>query len=185
MNHLADIEDNDQPLPPWKRQAEDSAPKSAQPDSEAEFGSDHRHALSSSENELDQLARANERASSDAVVQNFENLFFHDDFFRLVGIGVVGGFGASCILIVVVLEFTNRQFAETFPRLWYVFPTLTIVGFVAWTMLLLKVRIHRREKLMRKLAFGETDQVAAQSSKKKEDSHPSGPRHSEADEEWL
>ena len=185
---MAHSEDNQKNLPPWKRRADktvdDTATESAQQDSNAGFDSAHMDRLSSSESELLELARANERASRGQVVENFENLFFHDDFFRLVGIGAVGGFAVSCILIVVVLEFTKREFAETFPDFWYLFPLLTIVGFVAWTVLLLKVRGYRRDKWMREIAFGDTDQVS-KGSDAKDEPQSSGPRHSEADEEWL
>ena len=126
---MTQAEENQQDIPPWKRRKE-SAP---QP-SESEMLSDPSlDDLSSSEDELLAIARANERASRIQVVENFEKLFFHDDFFRLVGIGAVGGFAVSAILIVVVLEFTDRQFSETFPDFWYLFPALTIFGFVAWT----------------------------------------------------
>ena len=96
----------------------------------------------------------------------------------------MGGFAISTILIVVVLEFTNRQFAETFPRFWYVFPTLTIVGFVAWTLLLLKVRVYRRNKRLRELAFGSTDEDSKEASGGDRE-QSSGPRHSEPGEQWL
>lgn len=184
---MAHSEDNQQDLPPWKRRADDTAATSAQQDANAGFDSDHLDGLSSSESELLELARANERASRGQVVENFENLFFHDDFFRLVGIGAVGGFAVSCILIVVVLEFTKREFAETFPDFWYLFPLLTIVGFVAWTILLLKVRIHRRTKRLREMAFGGSDDEATGASAQSTKTQPEapGPRHSAPDEEWL
>ena len=140
--------------------------------------------LSSSELELQELARANDRASRVQVVEKFENLFFHDDFFLLDGIGAVGGFAISTLLIEEGHEFTNRQFAETFPRFWFVFPTLTIVGFVAWTLLLVKVRVYRRNKRLREIAFGSANEESKEASVETSE-QSSGPRHSEPGEEWL
>tara|TARA_B100001059_G_scaffold230704_1_gene265310 strand:+ start:607 stop:1149 length:543 start_codon:yes stop_codon:yes gene_type:complete len=180
---MTEAADNQQHLPPWKRGQE------SVPDDTGESGSGQLlDDISSSEDELLELARANDRASRVQVVENFENLFFHDDFFRLVGIGAVGGFAISTLLIVVVLEFTDRQFAETFPRFWYVFPTLTILGFVTWTLLLLKVRVYRRDKRLREIAFGVTQQDSGADSdatSKELRKDPPGPRHSEPGEEWL
>lgn len=178
-------QDNQQDVPPWKRSKEPAPAEPSQSDDA--FESDDASMLdelSSSEVELQELARANDRASRVQVVENFENLFFHDDFFRLVGIGAVGGFAISTLLIVVVLEFTDRQFAETFPRFWYVFPTLTIVGFVAWTLLLLKVRVYRRNKRLRELAFGSTEKDSKEASAETRE-QSAGPRHSAPDEQWL
>ena len=97
---------------------------------------------------------------------------------------MVGGFAISSLFIVVVLEFTDRKFSETFPDFWYVFPTLTILGFVAWTFLLLKVRVYRRDKKLRELAFGGTDD-APKNAAVKTPEESSSPRHSEPDEKWL
>jgi len=178
-------QDNQQTLPPWKRSKEAAPTEPSH--SEVAFesdGSSELDGLSSSEDQLHELARANDRASRVQVVENFENLFFHDDFFRLVGIGAVGGFAISTLLIVVVLEFTDRQFAQTFPKFWYLFPTLTIVGFVAWTLLLLKVRVHRRNKRLREIAFGSTNEDSKEAPAESREQSP-GPRHSEPGEEWL
>ena len=178
-------QDNPQDVPPWKRSKEPAPTDSSQSDVAFESDDDSMlDGLSSSELELQELARANDRASRVQVVEKFENLFFHDDFFRLVGIGAVGGFAISTLLIVVVLEFTNRQFAETFPRFWFVFPTLTIVGFVAWTLLLLKVRVYRRNKRLREIAFGSENEESREASEETSE-QSSGPRHSEPGEQWL
>ncbi len=181
---MTDTQDNQQSLPPWKRLKEAAPDESSQSGSIDSSEDSMLDDLSSSEEQLLELARANNRASRVQVVENFENLFFHDDFFRLVGIGAVGGFAISTLLIVVVLEFTNRQFAETFPAFWFVFPTLTIVGFVAWTLLLLKVRVYRRNKRLREIAFGGANEDSSGSSEENRE-QPPGPRHSEPGEEWL
>ncbi|MBB47818.1 MAG: hypothetical protein CMJ33_04625 [Phycisphaerae bacterium] len=187
---MIESKDSQQDLPPWKR-TKDAAPAESSA-SDAVLGPDGASILedlSSSEEQLQELARANDRASRVQVVENFENLFFHDDFFRLVGIGAVGGFALSTILIVIVLEFTDRQFAETFPQFWYLFPTLTIVGFVAWTLLLLKVRVHRRTKKLREIAFGgssdRAEDASAAEDTDQETPPTTGPRHSAPDEKWL
>jgi hypothetical protein len=177
---MSQIEENPQDTPPWKRRKE-SVPQTSQTETLPDPSLD---GLSSSEGALHEIARANDRDSRVQVVEDFENLFFHDDFFRLVGIGLVGGFAVSSLFIVVVLEFTDRKFSETFPDFWYLFPTLTILGFLAWTFLLLKVRVHRRDKKLREIAFGGTGEEPKNAAAKTHQD-TSGPRHSESDEEWL
>ena len=82
-----------------------------------------------------------------------------------------------------------QQFAETFPHFWYLFPTLTTLGFVAWTLLLLKVRVHRRTKKLREIAFGgSSDQAEVPSAAEDTDQETPPtpcPRHSAPDEKWL
>ena len=187
---MIESKDSQQHLPPWKRTKNAAPAGSSMSDALlGHHGAPLRDDLSGSEGQLLELARANDRVSRVQVVENFENLFFHDDFFRLVGIGAVGGFALSTILIVIVLEFTDRQFAETFPHFWYLFPTLTTLGFVAWTLLLLKVRVHRRTKKLREIAFGgSSDQAEVPSAAEDTDQETPPtpcPRHSAPDEKWL
>ena len=74
---MTEVKENHQDTPPWKRTKE-----SVTESSESEVLPDpSRDELSSSESELHAIARANDHASRAQVVEDFENLFFHDDFF--------------------------------------------------------------------------------------------------------
>lgn len=84
-----------------------------------------------------------------------EELFYKDDFLRTVLIGCAGGFGLSTLVILFSLEVTTLRSAMSQQLgIWgSLVPIFTVVGFAAWTFMLIRIRRHRLTKILRKEAF--------------------------------
>ena len=86
---------------------------------------------------------------------SFEELFFKDDFLRIVLIGFAGGFGLSTLVILFSLEVTTLRtaMAEQLGTWWFMIPTSTVIGFALWTFMMLRIRRHRFVQMLRTEAF--------------------------------
>ena len=144
-------------IPPWER--ESAATEPAREVAEASVPPDR--AVSEREQpDLEGLASM-QAAAPAADVQDqgqssgLEAIFYNDDFFRTVLIGCAGGFGLSTLVILFALEVTTLRssMTEHLGLWWFVVPGFTVIGFAAWTFMLIRIRRHRFTKMLRKEAF--------------------------------
>ena len=114
-----------------------------------------------------------------------EQMFYKDDFFRTVLIGCAGGFGLSTLVILISLELTTLRpaMSEQLGLWWFLVPAFTVVGFAAWTFMLIRIRRHRFTKLLRKEAF-ETHRGAPSDDGTPRDSEED-PDHDPSQDDWL
>ena len=144
-------------IPPWER--ESAATEPAREVVEAPVPP-ARNVNESEQPDLDGLASM-QAAAPVGDVQNqkqasgIEEIFYNDDFFRTVLIGCAGGFGLSTLVILFALEVTTLRasMSEHLGLWWVVVPAFTVVGFAAWTFMLIRIRRHRFTKMLRKEAF--------------------------------
>ena len=151
MTHSADSD-----LPPWQRTSDEAEPAAPSAGSSPDHSQDSGTEGPNLENlaSIQAQAPAASQASEDEL-SGLEQLFYKDDFFRTVLIGCAGGFGLSTLVILISLELTTLRAAmsEQLGLWWFLVPAFTVVGFSAWTFMLIRVRRHRYTKLLRKEAF--------------------------------
>ena len=174
-------------VPPRQRDSDGSSEQEPNTQTAAASGDD----VESNEPNLEHLASMGTSASAPSSqpsqpVSALEEMFFKDDFLRTVLIGCAGGFGLSTLVIIFSLEVTTLRSAMTqqLGLWWFVVPLFTVVGFVAWTFMLIRIRRHRFTKLMRKQAF---DKQASSSSGPEAfdaDDAENEP-HDSSQEDWL
>lgn len=146
----------DSDLPPWQRTPEQAEAGGAPAPASAAHAQDSESEGPNLENlaSIQAQAPAASQAPGDEL-SGLEQLFYKDDFFRTVLIGCAGGFGLSTLVILISLELTTLRAAmsEQLGLWWFLVPAFTVVGFSAWTFMLIRLRRHRYTKLLRKEAF--------------------------------
>ena len=69
---------------------------------------------------------------------------------------------------------------------WFVVPIFTIVGFAAWTYMLIRIRRHRFTKILRKEAFQKHAQSSSESPASASDADSGEPAAQDSSQEdWL
>ena len=141
--------------------------------------------------DLEHLAAMGTQVSSPASqgaseLSGLEELFYKDDFLRTVLIGCAGGFGLSTLVILFSLEVTTLRSAMTqqLGLWWFVVPIFTVVGFAAWTFMLIRIRRHRFSKILRKQAFEKHAHPGSPSEGSEADS-AEDEAHDPSQEDWL
>ena len=141
--------------------------------------------------DLEHLAAMGTQASAPdsqgaSELSGLEELFYKDDFLRTVLIGCAGGFGLSTLVILFSLEVTTLRSAMTqqLGLWWFVVPIFTVVGFAAWTFMLIRIRRHRFSKILRKQAF-EKHANPGSHSEGSETDPAEDEAHDPSQEDWL
>ncbi|MAJ46878.1 MAG: hypothetical protein CBC35_06170 [Planctomycetes bacterium TMED75] len=118
---------------------------------------------------------------------SIEELFHKDDFLRTVLIGFAGGFGLSTIVILLSLELSTLRagMSEYLGAWWFMVPTLTLVGFAAWTLMLLRIRRHRLATIRRHEAFNQNPDLSCLGEGSIDDSDPADGMNSTEPDPWF
>ena len=174
-------------LPPWQRNTDEANPGGQATSSESGPASPAPSAAPNLENlaSLQTRPAAHPQNESEEL-SGLEQLFYKDDFLRTVLIGCAGGFGLSTLVILFSLEVTTLRSAMTqqLGLWWFVVPIFTVVGFAAWTFMLIRIRRHRFSKILRKQAF-EKHANPGSPSEGSETNSADDEAHDPSQEDWL
>ena len=181
MAHSADSD-----LPPWQRTPDEADAPVQSTDSQV----GHPPATQSGGPNLENLASIQAQApvaspGESEELSGLEQLFYKDDFFRTVLIGCAGGFGLSTLVILISLELTTLRAAmsEQLGLWWFLVPAFTVVGFSAWTFMLIRIRRHRYTKLLRKEAFEKHRSGASEDGPSRDAQEEA--EHDPSQDDWL
>ena len=174
-------------VPPWERNSDVSDQNAPSPGAPVASADDAQSNMPDLENLASMGAQASAPSSEpSAELSALEELFYKDDFLRTVLIGCAGGFGLSTLVIIFSLEVTTLRSAmsQQMGLWWFVVPIFTIVGFAAWTFMLIRIRRHRFTKILRKEAFQKHAQSSSESPASDADSGEPEAQDS-SQEDWL
>ena len=176
-------------LPPWQRNTDEANPGGQAASSESGSASPASPAPSAAPN-LENLASLQTRPAAhpqneSEELSGLEQLFYKDDFFRTVLIGCAGGFGLSTLVILISLELTTLRAAmsNNLGLWWFLVPAFTVIGFSAWSFMLIRIRRHRYTKMLRKEAFEKHRSGSSEDGPSRDAQEES--EHDPSQDDWL